>query len=140
MHRGLIAIMLSVTMGLPVLKGCAEEKVESTRTADTDRLYNETNRLALLYADSLKQARDSVTLKRIFLNFNRAVDALNQSVVVDADLHLTVEENKIMNQNMVAVRNIYDKKMAILNPVVIPDSVFQKELPPDTLDAARHVR
>ena len=127
--RGLVSIVAPLLLGLPVLKDCAGDTSATERTADTDRLYAETNRLAVLYADSMRRCGDSVALQKVFRHFNDSIDVLNQSVAVDADLHLTKDENLRMNQNMMAIRNIYEKKMRKFRPEL--SDTFSADTIPD---------
>lgn len=112
---------------LLMLAGCGTTTgEEEERPADAIKLYKSTCRLIRMYADSIRNAPDSVTAIGAFEHLQSELDSLNFSVKVNTDLMLTEGENDTIHMNLVAVRTIYDNKLKALNRRTVIDKIEEQ--------------
>ena len=123
---GLIGLMaLALTAGCG---GGRSEEEEGSRPDDARHLYESIMKLTKIYSDSIRMAPDSATVVGAFERFNARLDTINFSVAPDTDLLLTEGENDTLYNNLIALRQIYDRKLAELGmaPRIVTDELFQE--------------
>lgn len=108
-----------------MLASCGSKPVENVQD-DTDRLYNQTIKIAAEYADSIRNAPDSAGAMHAYARFNAAIDSLNMSVAPNTDLQLSEGENDTIFLTLMGVMSLFEGKLEELGrPAETGDSITE---------------
>ena len=101
-----------IILSAVIAGGChkKQEQEEITLPQPQDILFEKTLKLIALYADSLKNAPDSISIDDMFVRFNSKLDSLNFDVIPDTDLEYSEGQNDTLYNSLMKLRELFNIK------------------------------
>ena len=121
--KRLTEIFLPSILLLLVSVACGS-KMEVNENTYHDKLFKGTCKITASYIDSMKNAKDSTSLKGLLERYDLSITTLNFSVPADTDLNLTEGQNDTIATLVDSIRKVYELRMDfLLHHQSRPDSI-----------------
>lgn len=114
---------LPAIIGLLSISGCSRQDKDEDREVAAE-MFADSHNLITYYTDSLKNAKDSMTLERIESGLTEELVKVNFKYPADTDVILTEEENDSIFKMLSRFKKLYNEKLVELSKRNEPDSAY----------------